>query len=438
MQGGLDLAAAAAVTHPQLEQAVEAVAIATHGFGDHEAARGGFGQRIDRGHPAGARTEKRGHQQARERTRIEGVGASRVGDVEAGRRLHQARGELAQGRHQRHPGAHFPCSLCSERRQVDAAGHGAGSHEIDDLPGQDGADRLLRFAGGRAEVRGQDQVGMRAQRGVRGQGFGHERVQRSAGEVAFVQQLQQCDFIDQATPRGVDDVRALLHRTHARFGEQVGGVLGTRDVQGDHVRPRQQFVQRLQWHAPLAGGGGRQERVERGHVHADAGRLACHGAADAAEADHAQPLAFELEAGQAGLGPLPRLHAGVGARDVPGQREQQRDRMFGGGQGVAVGGVHDRDAARRGGLDVDGVHAGAGAADHLQAAGIRQRIGGDRRGRTHQHGIGIGQRQPERFGVLDRGGFDDLPARIAEQGQAIVMDSIARQHSHRIAPWGFS
>ena len=41
------------------------------------------------------------------------------------------------------------------------------------------------------------------------------------------------------------------------------------------------------------------------------------------------------------------LHAGIGARDVAREREQQRQRVFGGGERVAVGRVHHGDAFRR-------------------------------------------------------------------------------------------
>ena len=93
------------------------------------------------------------------------------------------------------------------------------------------------------------------------------------------------------------------------------------------------------------------------------------------------------------FGHSPGLHAGIGARDVAREREQQRQRVFGGGERVAVGRVHHRDAARGRGLDVDGVDAGAGAADHAQAAShgrAPRRCTGGRR--AHQQRVDAGER----------------------------------------------
>ena len=66
----------------------------------------------------------------------------------------------------------------------------------------------------------------------------------------------------------------------------------------------------------------------------------------------------------------------MGLRDVPAQRQRQRQRVLRGGHGVRLGRVGDDDAALGGRLDVDVVDAGAGAADHLQALGARDQLGG--------------------------------------------------------------
>ena len=65
--------------------------------------------------------------------------------------------------------------------------------------------------------------------------------------------------------------------------------------------------------------------------------------------------------------PRPRDERRVRLRDVAGQREQQRERVLGGGDDVGLRRVGDDDAALGGGGDVDVVDADAGAADRLQA-----------------------------------------------------------------------
>ena len=63
-------------------------------------------------------------------------------------------------------------------------------------------------------------------------------------------------------------------------------------------------------------------------------------------------------------------------RDVARERDEQADRVLGGGDDGRLGRVRDDDAAARGGLDVDVVDTDAGAADHLQrsARSIRSAV----------------------------------------------------------------
>jgi hypothetical protein len=79
--------------------------------------------------------------------------------------------------------------------KVDATGYRASRNEIDDLF-VNGADRLLCFAGGSAEVRGRIRLGyLRATRNLSSSSVTNV----SGFHVAFVEQLQQCSFIDQTT-----------------------------------------------------------------------------------------------------------------------------------------------------------------------------------------------------------------------------------------------
>ncbi len=60
------------------------------------------------------------------------------------------------------------------------------------------------------------------------------------------------------------------------------------------------------------------------------------------------------------------MHGGVGGGELARQREHQADGEFGNGDGVGARGVHDHDAAARGGFGIDVVHADAGAANDAQ------------------------------------------------------------------------
>ena len=65
----------------------------------------------------------------------------------------------------------------------------------------------------------------------------------------------------------------------------------------------------------------------------------------------------------------PGLERRVRLRDVPREREEEGDRVLGGGDDGRLGGVRDDDPAARRRLDVDVVDADSGAADHLQPLG---------------------------------------------------------------------
>ena len=65
-----------------------------------------------------------------------------------------------------------------------------------------------------------------------------------------------------------------------------------------------------------------------------------------------------------GAFPAPLLQGRVGLRDVPGECDQEPDRVLGRGGDRRLRRVRDDDAAAGGGLDVDVVHADPGAPDH--------------------------------------------------------------------------
>ena len=127
---------------------------------------------------------------------------------------------------------------------------------------------------------------------------------------------------------------------------------------------------------PMIGGAlGREERIVGDHPHAQAERAVDHDRADIAGADHAERLAGDLDPHEAVLLPLAGLCRRIGLRNLPREREHQRDGVFGGGDRIAERRVHHDDALRGRGRDVDIVDADAGAADHLQALAFSRIFG---------------------------------------------------------------
>ena len=279
-------------------------------------------------------------------------------------------------------------------------------------------------------MRGQNQFRMRTQRRVLLQGFGHEGIQRRTGQMALVEYADQRVFIHQSAASGIDQIGAFAHLAHLRLTDDVGGFLGTWNMQGDDVSPGQQLIERLHRHAHAAGSRSRQERIIRGHFHADAGGFARHRCPDTAQADDAQAFAFQFEAGQAVFRPFAGLHSGIGFRHVPCHRKQQGDRMLGGGQGIAIRGIHDRDAARGGSLDINGIDTGTGTADDFQMRCFFQGFGTDQRCRAHHDAVEFFEFLRQHGRIFDGiTGFNGETG-FFEQGQAIGMDAVTSEDFH--------
>ena len=166
------------------------------------------------------------------------------------------------------------------------------------------------------------------------------------------------------------------------------------------------------------------------HRHVEGARPANHLAGDGAGAGDADRLAGQ----PARLG-VELLVPGAGAQvgDVVGDAaidgEQQREGQLGDRDRVLAGTVRDVDAARRGGLDVDGVVAGAGADDQRQAPGVEHRLG-DLGGADDQH---RGARRADRVdqrGVLEVGLIQDVAAGGLQGRQPAFLERISHEHAH--------
>ena len=89
----------------------------------------------------------------------------------------------------------------------------------------------------------------------------------------------------------------------------------------------------------------RDERVVADDAHPEPERAARDLAADPAEAEHTERLVGELDPAPARPLPPSLLQRRVRLRDVAGERDEQPDRVLGGGDDGRVGRVRDDDAA---------------------------------------------------------------------------------------------
>ncbi len=106
------------------------------------------------------------------------------------------------------------------------------------------------------------------------------------------------------------------------------------------------------------------ERVVRDNIHAERAPARRDFLPDSSEAAEAERLAPQLRAGQLLLVPDPALHRRVGGWHRAGQRQHQRQRVFGDAHAVAAWRVHDENAARAGRGEIDVVDPGSGAGNY--------------------------------------------------------------------------
>mmetsp|Transcript_20290 Transcript_20290/g.61860 ORF Transcript_20290/g.61860 Transcript_20290/m.61860 type:complete len:510 (+) Transcript_20290:320-1849(+) len=274
------------------------------------------------------------------------------------RRLVDLREQLAEGRCKRRPRLQLRLLREGQVGRVDDAddrllGKG-GDERVCDLLG----DLALRLERRGAEVRRRDKLGVLNQRPlVLRRRLRLEHVNRGAGDVARLQRGEQVRLVDDAAASAVDDAHTRLHRRDRRLVDHVLCVVEQRHVDGEEVGARHAVGGGDRLDVELARGVGREEGVVPDNVHPVRLHARDHLAADAAEAEHAERLAGELDAHVLLPVPLARLHRRVALRNVASERGDEGARVLSGGDGVAAGRVHDDDALLGGGDAVDVVDA---------------------------------------------------------------------------------
>ena len=266
-----------------------------------------------------------------------------------------------------------------------------------------------------------------------------EHVEGCAGDMPAVERGAQRNFIHQSAAGAVDDAHALFGLGQVFRREDVAGLRGERSVQGDEIGARQELVEFDLFDSDFGRALGAQKRVVGDHPHSQSDAARGGDRADVAAADDAERLAGELHAHEAILLPLARLRRDVCSRDLPGEREHERDRVLGRGDRVAERRVHDDHAARCGGRNVDVVDADAGPADDLQSGRALQQFGGDLGRRPDRQTVVFADDLGE-F-VLVQPWFDvDFDASFLEDGDGgggkLVGNENARSHGESLGVGG--
>ncbi len=151
-----------------------------------------------------------------------------------------------------------------------------------------------------------------------------------------------------------------------------------RGVQSEEIRQRQElvdFLDQLDLERTRAGRG--KIRIVSQDAHPERDRAPAQLRADPAHADDAERFVVELGPFKLFPVPLPGLQVGMGLRDFARDRNEERESVLRGRDGVAARRVHHDHAAPGGGFDIHVIHPDAGATDHLQ---LRPRL---QNGRGH-------------------------------------------------------
>ena len=201
-------------------------------------------------------------------------------------------------------------------------------------------------------------------------------------------------------------------------------------MQRDEIGAADQIVELDLLDAEVLGALGREKWIVGDHLHAQPVRAVDHDRADIAAADHAQRLAGDLHAHETVLLPFAGLGGDVGLRDLPGERQHQGDRVFGGRDRIAERRVHHDDAFCRRRRNVDVVDADAGAADHFQALCLLQNFSRDLGGGAHGKTVEIA----DQFGELLLVGAE---LRLKLDGNAAVLEDLHGRGRQRVGDQDF-
>ena len=167
---------------------------------------------------------------------------------------------------------------------------------------------------------------------VRGRGFVFVDVQRAARDVPALNGGFECFFIDESASCAVHHQRALVHEGKALGIDDLAGVVGEGNVQGDYICAGQSCLGRLgQLDLELVRPGLGQKGVESDDLHVESLRTLGELGPDAAHSDHRETFVVELDprVGLAGGLEVPFQDFSVGRSDVAGGGEHQGEGVLG-------------------------------------------------------------------------------------------------------------
>src|SRR5450631_546067 len=204
------------------------------------------------------------------------------------------------GERQRRPHVFGDCATL----HVDRVGHELTRERELHRPRNSGAGLLLRFVGACTKVRRDDDVVEFKQRAGRRR-FGSENVEAHAADSAFLQCDRESVFVDESAAGRVDDDDAGLDHGELALTDEVKGFGRLRQVDRDDVGFAQQLFKGDEPDAVLRGACWLHVGVVGNEVRAESGQALRHQLANLAQADDADGLVENLDAGELRALPLP-------------------------------------------------------------------------------------------------------------------------------------
>src|SRR5207249_1149133 len=143
------------------------------------------------------------------------------------------------------------------------------------------------------------------------------------------------------------DADAVLHAGESLRANHAARVVVERDMQGNKVAAAVDFVERDRFDADTPRALLSSEGVVSDNSSLETLHALRDGTPDLAESDDADSLAVDFRPDEFLPLPLPGVQAGIGLRDLAGERKQECDGEFGGGERIALRRVDDDDTFLR-------------------------------------------------------------------------------------------
>ena len=357
----------------------------------------------------------------REQAGVEVGHAAAVGDLE---RVHRLGGQLdhepSQARAQVHVRHELVGVVADGDGHVDGAAQQAAAERGRHLLGR--RDGRAAAGVGRAGLgRAREQQPRRGEHGRRERRAGLDG-HRGAGQTAGGERGGERLEVHGARRTRADQPRAGLELRQLGGAEELHA---RRRLRHQHVRLREHLLRR----DALDDAGGDLSgrlRLAGEHLHAQRASALDEERGARAHADEPERLAPHLDAVAGHAAGLAAAQRGVGAGQVAGDGQHERQRVLGLGDERAVRRVDHEDAAPRGLGHVDGAGVLAGAAHHAQLVRAREHAGRDRRPRRDEERVVPVQRD-----LAGRAGLRallDLQTLVPEPRDTLGREAAEHQH----------